>query len=323
MIEILIISAVITAKLFAVDRQYAKNGQVPPGYRLIERWLDARKAKGLAPQSAKPAKYGMLRYFWQRWQATWEGVTDEARIRDAALKKERAEAAAKGWVPPKGPTLKEQAAADWKWVIDRVTPSKGKQETPGGPQDYSTPLTLADVMGGAEPEPVAPAEGDATVCGACGQALTVRDGAPAHPSSNGCPKQPTAPAEPAVGDEPTDPKPEAAAPADGDINTLKENTMTTSQSGEVTGIRSAIAFADAMASAHSEHASNEGYLSSLGNMEVGAEDVNSAQAAMEASANAAAMWAAHSKGLASRNSAVSEAYSSSPGAGNKQAQINE
>lgn len=92
---------------------------------------------------------------------------------------------------------------------------------------------------------------------------------------------------------------------------------------EVTGIRSAVARLDAIAGAHASHAGDEGFIGSLVRMEVGADDQQRTRAAQEQSRNAAQMWADAAASVRANNMPVAEAYSASPGAGNKQAQTNE
>jgi len=96
--------------------------------------------------------------------------------------------------------------------------------------------------------------------------------------------------------------------------------MTTS---EVTGVKSAIAYAEAVAAAHEAHGSAEQYISSLTTMDVGKVDIAKVQVAQEASRNAAAMWKDAAEALTTSNAAVGEAYMTSPDAANKQAQTNE
>lgn len=361
---------VAVLKVGKVDAQYAARGETPPTYRLIEKWLDGRKARGQAPKGAKPAKYGAWRYAWQRWQAMWELLADEHRARHEQEKRARADAREKGLPVPKRPPLWERLAQlkAWRWTVDKVIAPVGEKKA----------ATVAVDQAAPSPNPVP--EGPRTACEDCGQTLTSNDGQWVHPSSAGCPTarksnpaprpDPTEQANPqsgvdaASGSEADDKgksadlnaalqwrldwlaTPESRRrPDESDVDykarlnakfaelssatnrwngTTEGETMTaTTQSGEVTGVRSAITYATAMAEAHQAHAGNEGYLTSLANMEVGPEDVSAAQAAMEASQNAAALWAAHAKGLADHNSAVAEAYATSPSAANKQAQINE
>lgn len=100
-------------------------------------------------------------------------------------------------------------------------------------------------------------------------------------------------------------------------------TTTTQMSGEVTGTRSAVVYARAMASAHAAHAGNEGYITSLANMEVGQGDISLVRAAMQASQNAAAAWSAAADSIERNNQRLREAYAQSPDAANKAANINE
>lgn len=92
---------------------------------------------------------------------------------------------------------------------------------------------------------------------------------------------------------------------------------------EVTGIRSVIAHLDSVAAAHAAHAGDEGFLGSLSRMEVGGDDQAKVRAAQEASSSAGALWADAAASVRANNMPVNEAYSVSPGAGNKQANTNE
>jgi hypothetical protein len=97
----------------------------------------------------------------------------------------------------------------------------------------------------------------------------------------------------------------------------------TDTTSEVTGIRSAIAHLDKVAAAHAAHAGDEGFIGSLNRMEVGDDDQGKVRAAQEQSRNAGALWADAAQSVREHNLPVGEAYSVSPGAGNKQANTNE
>lgn len=118
-----------------------------------------------------------------------------------------------------------------------------------------------------------------------------------------------------------------ALSADADTTANGGPTMATPTSsttpGEVTGIRSAVAHLEAVAKAHASHAGDEGFIGSLVRMEVGADDQQRTRAAQEQSRNAARLWADAAASVRANNMPVAEAYSASPGAGNKQAQTNE
>lgn len=102
-----------------------------------------------------------------------------------------------------------------------------------------------------------------------------------------------------------------------------EPMTTTSVSGEVTGTRSAVAYARRMAEAHAQHSGNEGYVTSLQNMEVGSGDIALVQQAMEASQIAAAKWAAAAASIEKNNAALREHYANVPDAASKEANIRE
>lgn len=91
-----------------------------------------------------------------------------------------------------------------------------------------------------------------------------------------------------------------------------------SDMSEITGLQSAIAYAQQVAGAHAAHstAGNESYLGSLQSFEVSGEDIHNVAAAQAASSIAAAAWSKAAAGL-SRQNVVKEAYDNVPGAGNK------
>lgn len=371
--------AVHALKVHKVDAQYAARGETPPSYALVNRWLDRQKAAGKAPADAKPAKYGMWRYAWQRWQAMWEDLSTDFATRHDAEKKARADARANGLPVPPRRTLKDKLAAlkGWKWQI--VTPAVDRQNT----------ATVDDLTGRTSgAQPVNP-DDPRTACEDCGQTLTPVGGKWAHPSSAGCPRQPvdtTATASEiarrsrktgpctvcAAGPPipwhtcPTTPTPEGArsvateqqaagdrfaatATAEAAASPTKQavgaihnsltngaphhrsnqptnggNTMTTTQhSGEVIGTRSAVHYAEAMAAAHAEHASNEGFVSSLARMEVGDGDISKVRAAMEKSRMAGAAWKEAADSIDANNARLREAYAQAPDAANKAANTNE
>ena len=86
--------------------------------------------------------------------------------------------------------------------------------------------------------------------------------------------------------------------------------------GEVTGLQSAIAYADAVAQAHSAHSTGggEGYVGSLTSFGVTGNTISLVRQAQEASALAASAWKAASQALQSQH-VVKEAYDANPDAG--------
>lgn len=100
----------------------------------------------------------------------------------------------------------------------------------------------------------------------------------------------------------------------------KEITMANS---EVTGLSTAIAYADAVSKAHESFTSSgaEGYIGALEQGGNGPEVVASAREAMEASSIATEKWAAHREVLAQQMT-VKEAYQSQPDAANKDFLLN-
>lgn len=103
----------------------------------------------------------------------------------------------------------------------------------------------------------------------------------------------------------------------------KANPMLDTTTSEVTGIRSAVARLEEIAKTHEQIGTGEGFLGSLNRMEVGDEDKQLYRDAQEASRNAGRLWAHAASEVRAHNLPVSQAYSVSPGAGNKQANTNE
>lgn len=95
----------------------------------------------------------------------------------------------------------------------------------------------------------------------------------------------------------------------------KEITM----SSEVTGLPTAVAFADAASSAHQSFATTgaEGYVGALERGGMSGAAVASAREAMEASGIAADKWAAH-RALLEQQTTLKEAYQSQPDAADKE-----
>jgi hypothetical protein len=272
----LVISAVVTWRTERVNREYAKQGLTPPGVGLVEKWLDGRKTRGEVPQTAKPARYGMWRFFWQQWQALWQGITEEHAARNEKLRTQRLQAIADGREPPKPPTFKQQMAADRAWVQKTIKPP-AKAPEPAPSVSSADPPTAVPAPASAPPPPSAP---------------------------------------------PTPSRPEPAHPRiDSPGGTMPQPAT---QSGEVTGIRSAIAYEKAMAAAHQEHAaSGEVLAAALVNMKVGAGDISLVQQAAAASQNAADLFAAAADALVKNNQAVQEAYASHADAADKKFQTAE
>jgi hypothetical protein len=95
-------------------------------------------------------------------------------------------------------------------------------------------------------------------------------------------------------------------------------------SSEVTGLSTAVAFADAAASAHTSFATSgaEGYVGALEAGGMSGDAVGSAREAMEASGVAAAKWSAHKAEL-EKQQRIREAYQDNQDAANKQFLVNE
>ncbi|MFC6017819.1 hypothetical protein ACFP2T_16580 [Plantactinospora solaniradicis] len=122
-------------------------------------------------------------------------------------------------------------------------------------------------------------------------------------------------------DEPKDTRPDAVIyqfPNPKKIE--KEIRMATS---EVTGLSTALAFAQTAADAHASFATGgtEGYTGALAQHGVGDGCISSAKEAQEASSIAAAKWAKHHEDLTAQLN-VKEAYQGNPDAGNKQFLLN-
>jgi hypothetical protein len=103
----------------------------------------------------------------------------------------------------------------------------------------------------------------------------------------------------------------------------EENNMPETQSGEVTGIPSAVHYLQQMAVAHARHADNEALVASLTRMKVGPGDVAAVQRAIAASAGAAELFTDAAASLDKNNAGVREAYGSNTDAADKQHQMAE
>ncbi|MCX5119199.1 hypothetical protein OG992_18600 [Micromonospora sp. NBC_00362] len=103
-------------------------------------------------------------------------------------------------------------------------------------------------------------------------------------------------------------------------NTVKEIDMS---NPEAAGLSTAIAFAEAAASAHHSFATAgaEGYIGALQRGDMDGEPIDTAREAMEASGIAADKWNAHKATLEAQQT-VKEAYQAQPGAANKEYLLN-
>lgn len=104
---------------------------------------------------------------------------------------------------------------------------------------------------------------------------------------------------------------------------MSASTASAQQSNEVTGVQSLITYLTGVAAAHAGHGQGEGFVGSLKDMEVGADDQQLVLNAQEASRNAARLWADAAASVRANNDPVNGAYSVSPNAGNKHANTNE
>lgn len=325
---VLFVAALITQgiKVAKVDAEYAKHGKTPPSHALISKWLDSRAAKGAKPE--KPAKYGMWRYAWQRWQAMWEDLAE--RHRDVREQHRTAVAAAKarGEVPPPRPTLKETLTG-WKWHLDQLVPP--------------TLAAQASVNGKPGPQSAVPQPGAATdTSGRGAPKPSPRPRASITPTTGPARPEPEPEPEPlrhflgedyrnaligsgrhgGVLEQPTEQPPRRTdiRPTNPQGDTMAQPVQ---QSGEVTGTRSAAYYAQEVAKAHAQHAANEGYLGSLARMDVGDGDIGLVRAAMQKSMEAGEAWKAAGDSIEKNNAGVREQYSLAPDAANKTANINE
>ncbi len=106
--------------------------------------------------------------------------------------------------------------------------------------------------------------------------------------------------------------------------TAEGESMTQQQSGEVTGIPSAIGYLERVADVHRAHASEAELLTAaMANMRIGDGDIGLVRAAAAQSVNAADLHAAAAESLRRNNAAVREAFASAPEAADKQAQMAE
>lgn len=286
-------------KVAKVDAEYAKRGETPPTHRLIEKWLEGRKAAGKAPRTAKVAKPGMWAYAWQRWQAMWADLADRHReVREAYLR-ERATALAYGRQPPPKPTVKETLTG-WKWQLDQLQPpaaGAGRQPAVDAPATPTEQATGPDLPAPGEVCRRCgwhdPSIDDTGVCGTC-------RGADQYPGRHGAPTE---------GENMTHPN---AARAD--------NPET---SGEVTGIPSAVHYMTQVAATHTAHGGNEQLITAMVGMRIGDGDTALVQQAQEKSRNAADLWTTAATTIDRHNAGVREGYGSAPDAADKHAQMAE
>jgi hypothetical protein len=109
----------------------------------------------------------------------------------------------------------------------------------------------------------------------------------------------------------------------GNTNT-ERNTMTApAQSGEVTGIPSAVHYMTQVAATHTQHGGNEQLITAAANMNIGDGDTALIQQAQEASRNAAELWTHAATTIDGHNAGVRQGYASAPDAADKHAQVTE
>jgi hypothetical protein len=163
-------------KVSKIDAEYARRGELPPTARLVNAWLDRKKAAGQVPASAKVKPYGSVAYAKQRWSAFWEDLGDSHREQHEAYRQAKAEAKKNGLPAPVKPSAKEKPKG-WKWTISKL---------------------IEPVGGGTNPEPVGNEPPDADgkvvpdgpwiVCPDCGATLADTSGGWQHPKDSTCPK---------------------------------------------------------------------------------------------------------------------------------------
>jgi hypothetical protein len=333
----LVIAAGITTFIKAnkVDAEYAKRGEMPPTAKLIDKWLDQRAKAG---KPVKPAKYGMWRYGWLRWQAMWQDLSERFEQTRADYRDEAVKAKAAGQPPPTKPSIKDRLAG-WKWSITNLTAAKTAAPDTAVPAPASAPSAVEPRWhcdkcgigcGGYDSEDARDSDArmhiDKVHNGGgrlIDQLIHITDHADenlTHADTPAVTAHAAATAIVSPADQHQD-RPRRAGTAE------KENSMTATiepqQSGEVTGTRSAAAYARAVADAHERHSGNEGYLSSLARMEVGDGDLGLVRDAMQTSKLAAAKWTAAADSIDANNAGLREHYANAPDAANKAANINE
>ena len=112
-------------------------------------------------------------------------------------------------------------------------------------------------------------------------------------------------------------------PRDNETRTEGDNMTASTQSGEVTGIPSAVHYMTQVAATHTQHGGNEQLLTAMQAMNIGAGDVSLVQQAQEASQNAAELWTTAATTIEQHNAGVREGYGSAPDAADKHAQMAE
>lgn len=328
---VLLLSAAVTqyVRVRQVDAEYAKRGELPPTARLVEAWLSRQKKAGKAPANATVKPYGSRAYAKQRWQAFWEDLGDKHRADREAHKQAVAEAKKNGTPPPARPPAKDRLKG-WKWAVNKLTRLAGDKP------NTDTPATAAV----ADPDPKPDADGPIITCDECGARLADTNGGYQHPDGSTCTKSHLAPkpqqtpatpgqtgASPPAGVAQTRSERGSSQPVrDPDQKTEGEPMATTTavqQSGEVTGIPSAINYLTQMANVHQQHADNEALAARLAGFRIGDTDLALVQAAMTASRDAAELYRAAADALEKSNAAVREAYASAPDAADKHAQVTE
>ncbi|MEV2236718.1 hypothetical protein [Micromonospora sp. NPDC049891] len=304
-IDILLAIWVVTwmVKTAAQDVAYAVTGKPNPRYQVkLER---ARKAGGPTPQQHR---YGTRDWLSDLYSDALAAHTE----------KRRKKAAVKG-----------QPVDD---MLDHagVTPQQQRPAVASPGRRRPAPEPTSVVHDDEHPYCVDPCGPDCARptatnawwrCPRCGErkgGFRDADAAQADSQNHVCPAQPTTPDSPAATPD-TNTEPSGEQPKLATVipmfPIMKESDMA---NAEITGLPTAIAFAEGMANAHraASTAGGEQYVAALRGFEVSGEAIGAVERAREQSQAAAAAWTAAAAEMKKQNT-VKEAYQAVPDAGNK------
>lgn len=303
-----------------VDGLYALQGKPNPRYELQKARLQAAAAAGQAAQVVLP------RYGTRDW---WADLYSDALAANTRWRRgrarERARKASDGRIDQLVEAVREEPAA----AAPAEQPQQQRQEGPTRTVVHDdqhpyclTPCGPKCTAGGVE----RPDVDDRPRCRRCPYGRIVGTRSDEHGITDQlCDRcgwlsshvghRTTEKA--SAGDAPSADDSSPIAPVIPLFPTAKEVVMSTNGT-DVNGLAAAQAFAQAAAEAHESFATagSEGYTAALTRFEVGAECLNLAREAQEASQVAAAKWKAHLEAL-NRQMVVKEAYQSVPDAGSK------
>lgn len=279
------------------DAPYALRGKMPPKH--LERMERLRRGESV------PLRYGLGDYLHDLWAMALKADV-ERRQRKAAKKREvpnsdvpapatvgggQEKAPASAVVPD--PTSGPAAPTGPSTRPDRPDPT-GADRHPG--HRKPAPEPQPSDLNGDRPKPAMP-PADVTPAASTDTTQPVRSATEADRSGPSV-LAPVIPFPTPQGDQMSNSNPSGVT--------------------EVTGLSSAVAYAEGVAKTHAEHGGAEGFVSSLGTFECGPATIAKVMEAREASINAAAKWGAAAAALKENNEAVREAYAASGGeAGNK------